>query len=108
LASPFDSKEPTLVLKLKIWYNRSYREEGKDMKRLIAVLAVLSIFALSAPVSADEGIDAKKTNQPAVNFTWDGGKCSTSEDKTDEKPEKRENIKKAKKDCVKNPDDYIK
>jgi hypothetical protein len=78
------------------------------MKRLIAVLAVLSIFALSAPVSADEGFDAKKDKQPAVNFTWGGGTCSTSDDKTGEKPKERKNIKKAKEDCVKNPGDYIK
>jgi len=78
------------------------------MKRLIAVLAVLSIFALSAPVAADEGIDIKKTNQPAVNFTWGRGKCSTLDGKTYEKPEKCKNIKKAKEGCTKNPDDYIK
>lgn len=78
------------------------------MKRLIAVLAVLSIFALSAPVAADVGVDTKKTKQPAVNFTWGRGKCLTPDGKICEKPEKCKNIKKAKEACVKNPDDYIK
>lgn len=78
------------------------------MKRLIAVLAVLSIFALFAPVKADEGVDAEKANQPAVNFTWGRGKCLTRDGKICTKPEKCKNIKKAKEDCVKNPDDYIK
>lgn len=81
---------------------------GRDMKRLIAVLAVLSIFALSAPVAADEGIDTKKTKQPTVNFTWGDGTCSTTDKKTNVKAVKGKNIKKEGKSCTKKPSDYIK
>ena len=77
------------------------------MKRLISVLAVLSLFALSAPAVADVGIDTKKTNQPTINWTWGSGKSSTSTTKTNVKAVKGQNIKNAGKGSKK-PSDYIK
>ncbi len=77
------------------------------MKRLIAVLAVLSIFALSAPVTADEGIDTKKTKQPAINYTWGSGTNSTKQS-ANIKAVRGQNVKKAGKSCTKKPCDYIK
>lgn len=78
------------------------------MKRLTAILTVLSLFALSAPVAADEGIDTKKPNQPTINWTWGDGTSSTSTAKTNIKAVKGKNIKKATKECTKKPCDYIK
>ena len=78
------------------------------MKRLTVVLAVLSVFALSAPVVADVGVDTKKTNQPTVNFTWGDKTCPASATKADVKAAKGQNIKKAAKGENKKPCDYIK
>lgn len=78
------------------------------MKSLIAVLAVLSIFALSSPVTADVGIDTKKTKQPAVNFTWGDGTCSAKSGKANTKEAKGQNINDAVKSKTKKACDYIK
>ncbi len=77
------------------------------MKRLIAILAVLPLFALSAPVAADEGIDTKKTKPPTINYTWGSGTNSTKQS-ANIKAVKGQNIKKAGKSCTKKPSDYIK
>lgn len=76
------------------------------MKRLISVLAVLSLFALSAPAGADEGIDTKKTKQPTINYTWGSGTNSTKQS-ANIKAVKGQSIKKAAKGGKK-PSDYIK
>ncbi|MDP3786070.1 MAG: hypothetical protein Q8R05_00720 [Candidatus Omnitrophota bacterium] len=79
------------------------------MKRLIAVLVVLSLFVSSAAQAASKEVKGKKTTTagPTINYTWGSGTNSTSTAKTNVKAVKGQNIKNAGKGSKK-PSDYIK
>lgn len=80
------------------------------MKRLIAVLAILSLFVSSYAQAASKEVKGKKSTAtgPTINYTWGSGTNSTSTAKTNIKAVKGKNIKKAGKGGTKKPSDYIK
>lgn len=80
------------------------------MKRVIIVLAILSLFVSSYAQAASKEVKGKKTatTGPAINYTWGSGTNSTSTAKTNVKAVKGKNIKKAGKSGTKKPSGYIK
>jgi hypothetical protein len=80
------------------------------MKRLIVILAVLSLFAASSAQAASKEVKGNKAAAagPEINWTWGDGTASTSKSKTNVKAVKGKNIKKVKESYGTKSCDYIK